>query len=178
VSPFWSRGKLLNTLVSLFTAQIGVWYASREAVWAREWVSFMAKTVFAKEFPSTTQDLAETLTAALNALIAHRWCTLEDSFCIRLCLEEALVNAVVHGNKNQPSRMVHVEIVEDGDRCRICVRDEGNGFDPTGISMPDCNQLGGRGVCLIKHYMDEVHFDYDRNCLSMEFSRDTFSCEV
>jgi serine/threonine-protein kinase RsbW len=138
----------------------------------------MARTLYAKEFPSTTKDLAETLTGALNALVAHKWCTLEDSFCIRLCLEEALVNAVVHGNKNRPDLNVQIEIVESGERCTIRVRDEGNGFDPTGITMPDCNQLGGRGVCLIKHYMDDVHFDAKRKCLSMDFTRNTFSCEV
>ena len=138
----------------------------------------MAKLLYSRHFPSTTRDLADTLTSALEALVRHKWCTLEDSFCIRLCIEEALVNAVVHGNKNHPERRVYIEIVEDEDRCTIRVKDEGSGFDPTKISMPDCNQLGGRGVCLIKHYMEDVHFDFDRNCLSMEFSRNTFSCEV
>lgn len=138
----------------------------------------MAKTVFAREFPSTTKALAETLTHALDALVAHNWCSLEDSFCIRLCIEEALVNAVVHGNKNQPDQHVHIEIVEEGDTCTIRVRDEGEGFDPKQVEMPECNQLGGRGVCLIKHYMQNVFFNGDEGCLQMEFTRGSFSCEV
>ena len=88
------------------------------------------------------------------------------------------MNAVVHGNKNLPERQVSIEITEQGDRCVICVRDEGEGFDPSIISMPECNQLGGRGVCLIKHYMDDVFFNGADGCLQMEFTRDTFSCEV
>ena len=138
----------------------------------------MGKVVFAREFQSTTKALAETLTHALDALVERKWCSLEDSFCIRLCIEEALVNAVVHGNKNRPEQKVSIEISEDGERCTIRVRDEGEGFDPTSISMPDCNQLGGRGVCLIKHYMEEVFFNGDERCLQMEFTRNTFSCEV
>ena len=54
------------------------------------------------------------------------------------------------------------------------MRDEGEGFDPNSISMPPCDQLGGRGVCLIKHYMDEVTFDHAQQCLDMVFSRGTF----
>lgn len=138
----------------------------------------MAKVLFEREFPSTTKALAETLTQALDALVEHDWCSLEDSFCVRLCIEEALVNAVVHGNKNQPDQHVHIEIREDGDHCTIRVRDEGAGFDPTKVEMPDCNQLGGRGVCLIKHYMDTVFFNGEEGCLQMEFKRGAFSCEV
>jgi anti-sigma regulatory factor (Ser/Thr protein kinase) len=41
--------------------------------------------------------------------------------------------------------------------------------------MPDCNQMGGRGVCLIKEYMDEVSFDESNNTFEMIFSRDTFT---
>jgi serine/threonine-protein kinase RsbW len=138
----------------------------------------MAKVLFEREFPSTTMALAETLTHALEALVEHGWCSLEDSFCIRLCIEEALVNAVVHGNKNQPDQNVHIEIRGDGEVCTIRVRDEGDGFDPTNVQMPDCNQLGGRGVCLIKHYMDKVFFNGEEGCLQMEFRRGAFSCEV
>ena len=138
----------------------------------------MAKTIYTNEFPSTTQALGETLTAALDSLVDHDWCSKDNSFSIRLCLEEALVNAVVHGNKNQPDRMVRIEISEVNGRCRICVEDQGKGFDPDGMAMPDCRELGGRGVCLIKHYMDDVRFDQENNCLRMEFDRETFKVKV
>lgn len=138
----------------------------------------MKNTLFSKHFFSTTKELAETLTETLDTLVEHGWCSLNDSFCVRLCIEEALVNAVVHGNKNCAAQKVHVEISDMGDRCQISVSDEGEGFDPHALSMPDCDQLGGRGVCLIKHYMESVDFNCEKKRLEMEFSRETFSCEV
>jgi serine/threonine-protein kinase RsbW len=94
-----------------------------------------------------------------------------------LCLEEALVNAIVHGNDNKPDRTVKLEIAHDGDECRVSVADEGNGFDPQSVEMPDCNQLGGRGVCLIKHFMDEVKFNRAKHRLEMTFRRNSLSRE-
>ncbi len=130
---------------------------------------------FHKEFASTTLAVAEALGEALDALVEEGWCERDRAFCIRLCLEEALVNAVVHGNRNDPHRQVTVRIYDEGEGCRICVQDEGNGFDPETIEMADCTELGGRGVCLIKEYMEDVSFDCANRCLEMVFKRDTFS---
>lgn len=137
----------------------------------------MSKTVFESTFESTIEAVGTTINGALAALVEHLWCTMEDSFCIRLCIEEALVNAVVHGNKNEAHLEVSLTISDEGDVCRIRVCDQGEGFDPDSVTMPDCDQMGGRGVCLIKHYMDEVKFDVTRRCLEMTFRRSTFSCE-
>lgn len=135
----------------------------------------MTKPFFHKEFASTTAAVAETLTELLEALADEGWCHRENLFCLRLCLEEALVNAVVHGNQNEPGRIVTVQLFEEDECCRICVRDEGNGFDPASVKMADCSQLGGRGVCLIKEYMEDVRFDATNKCLEMVFNRTTFS---
>lgn len=135
----------------------------------------MSKLFYSKEFASTSEGIAETLGEAIEALTRHKWCGPDHTFCVRLCLEEALVNAVVHGNKNQSHLSVRIEIFDLGNQCKICVHDEGEGFDLDAIEMADCSQLGGRGVCLIKEYMDEVQFDTTRNCLEMVFQRTTFS---
>ena len=137
----------------------------------------MSKTVYQSTFKSTIEAVGTAINGALAALVEHGWCTMEDSFCIRLCIEEALVNAVVHGNKNEAHLEISLTIADEGDLCRIRVRDQGEGFDPDAVTMPDCDQLGGRGVCLIKHYMDEVKFDIAGRCLEMTFRRSTFSCE-
>ena len=138
----------------------------------------MSKPLYQKEFESTIEAVGSAINGALAALVNHQWCTHDDSFCLRLCIEEALVNAVVHGNKNEEHRCVRVDIFDEGDSCRIRVRDEGEGFDPDSISMPPCDQMGGRGVCLIKHYMDEVTFDHAQQSLDMVFGRGTFpGCE-
>lgn len=132
------------------------------------------KTVFTKEFKSTTEAIAATLSEAIDALAANKWCNKEHTFNIRLCLEEALVNAVVHGNQNHAESSVTIDIKEEGDICTISVRDQGEGFDPESVSMSDCSEHGGRGVCLIKAFMEEVHFNCEQHSLEMSFNRDTF----
>ena len=82
---------------------------------------------------------------------------------IELALAEALANAVVHGAKEDPSKVVECLVACDEQRgVLIIVRDPGEGFDPKAI--PSCT-LGenlysnhGRGIFLINQLMDEVKF--------------------
>lgn len=129
------------------------------------------RTFFDAEFPSTFTALGDTLPAALKALRDQRWITHEQEFLARLCLEEALVNAIVHGNKFDESRKVRMEMAEEGDLCRIRVYDEGSGFVPGAPEMPDCRKPNGRGLCLIRHCMETVRFDNQEKCLEMTMRR-------
>ena len=82
---------------------------------------------------------------------------------IELALQEALANAVVHGAKEDPNKIVECLVACDEQRgVLIIVRDPGEGFDPKGI--PSCT-MGenlysnhGRGIFLINQLMDEVKF--------------------
>ncbi len=82
---------------------------------------------------------------------------------IELALQEALANAVVHGAKEDPSKVVECLVAFDEQRgILIIVRDPGPGFDPQAI--PACT-MGenlysnhGRGIFLINQLMDEVEF--------------------
>jgi serine/threonine-protein kinase RsbW len=82
---------------------------------------------------------------------------------IELALQEALANAVVHGAKEDPTKVVECIVACDEQRgILIIVRDPGPGFDPQGI--PSCT-MGenlysnhGRGIFLINQLMDEVKF--------------------
>ncbi len=85
----------------------------------------------------------------------------EDS--IELALQEALANAVVHGAKEDPSKVVECIVACDEQRgMLIIVRDPGEGFDPKAI--PSCTvgenlySNHGRGIFLINQLMDEVKF--------------------
>lgn len=135
----------------------------------------MSRLIFEREIASTTGAVAETLTDALGVLAHKGWIDPQNTFCLRLCLEEALVNAVVHGNANEPNRRIRIRIFDDGEVCRVCVHDEGKGFDVDTVRMADCTQLGGRGVCLIKEFMEDVRFNDEAKCLEMTFNRSTFS---
>jgi len=87
----------------------------------------------------------------------------ESNYEIELALREALVNAIVHGNQNDPRKRVYVNCrcTSDGD-VSITVEDEGNGFEHDAIPDPTSpdNRLrtNGRGIYLIRTLMDEVAF--------------------
>ena len=84
-------------------------------------------------------------------------------FDIHVGFEEALRNAMIHGNKQDPSKKVTVETEIMDNEVRIQVEDEGDGFDPKDLPDPtqDENLLkeSGRGVYLIRHLMDEVRYE-------------------
>lgn len=83
---------------------------------------------------------------------------------IELALQEALLNAVIHGNKEDPFKRVYVTLrcTADGE-VEITIRDEGAGFeiasvpDPTSPENLMCNH--GRGILLMRAVMDEVSFE-------------------
>ncbi len=95
----------------------------------------------------------------------------EEVFAIRLALDEAVTNAIHHGNANDPSKHVTVEYQVDDQAVRIKVTDEGGGFCPDRLPDPTLEDNlatpNGRGVMLIQAYMSEVQFNRCGNCISM-----------
>jgi serine/threonine-protein kinase RsbW len=84
----------------------------------------------------------------------------DATFAIRLAVEEALTNAIKHGNRNDPSRTVRIRYAVNARVAVICVRDEGPGFRPDDVpdpTSPDRIALpNGRGIMLMKAYMDDI----------------------
>jgi anti-sigma regulatory factor (Ser/Thr protein kinase)/ActR/RegA family two-component response regulator len=88
-----------------------------------------------------------------------------------IALDEAFVNAVKHGNKNDPSKMVRITAELSANECRFTVEDEGQGFNVQEIPDP-CDpenlfKASGRGVLLIYNIMDEVKYNERGNRLTM-----------
>ena len=88
----------------------------------------------------------------------------DDSYWMVTAVREAVTNAVVHGNKEQPGTNVDVSF-ELGDNCiRITVTDEGDGFDPDGLPDPVSAEhlmdASGRGVFLMHQLMDDVQYEF------------------
>ncbi|RJP59911.1 MAG: STAS domain-containing protein [Candidatus Auribacter fodinae] len=84
----------------------------------------------------------------------------ESSFGLRLCLDEALTNCVLHGNKLDPSKKVTFSLYQKENTLTFVVFDEGDGFDPSRLRniqepAPWFNE-NGRGVFLMKELMDDV----------------------
>jgi serine/threonine-protein kinase RsbW len=79
-----------------------------------------------------------------------------------LSVTEATTNAIIHANKSNKDKKVKINVNVEGKRVVICVKDEGTGFDPQNVPDPTApeNLLkdSGRGLYLMKVYMDEVNY--------------------
>ncbi|TYP92570.1 serine/threonine-protein kinase RsbW [Fodinibius salinus] len=92
------------------------------------------------------------------------WASLDDgdSDRIMLAISEAVNNAILHGNEQNPEKNVYLSTVLKDGKLIIHIRDEGEGFDPGEIPDPleEENLLneGGRGIYLMRQYADDVQF--------------------
>lgn len=82
---------------------------------------------------------------------------------VKICIYEMISNAIRHGNKEDFTKNVYVFYKVDYDALTISVTDEGEGFDYHNIPNPLEPQYRyrdhGRGIFLVRHYMDEVSFN-------------------
>jgi serine/threonine-protein kinase RsbW len=99
----------------------------------------------------------------------------EDQFKIKLALEEALVNAIKHGNQMDPDKLVLVRYAISVERFDIRIEDEGSGFNPDDVpdpTLPENIEKGsGRGVFLIKELMSGAEYQGRGNVLVMWANR-------
>jgi serine/threonine-protein kinase RsbW len=84
-------------------------------------------------------------------------------FSIKLALEEALINAIKHGNRKDPQKKVFVAANISARRAEITIEDEGAGFDRCSVPDPtieeNLEKCSGRGILLMEAYMDRVKWD-------------------
>jgi serine/threonine-protein kinase RsbW len=104
------------------------------------------------------------LVERIMLIIESSQCFSGEEFSVELALREALSNAVVHGNHEHPTTKVHIRCrCWPGKEISIIVTDQGRGFDfgrRTGDGlMRDPLSEHGRGILLMKAYMDHVHFE-------------------
>jgi serine/threonine-protein kinase RsbW len=108
---------------------------------------------------------------AISPLVERLMRVIEGSHCVpgeepavELALDEALDNAVVHGNRMDRQKLVQVICRCESDRgISVVVKDQGEGFDPSAVPDPTAPEnIGaehGRGIWLMKSVMDEVSFE-------------------
>jgi serine/threonine-protein kinase RsbW len=96
--------------------------------------------------------------------LVHRVCTSlafdeEEQHKISMAVHESMINAIWHGNKNDPSKRVWVQFQIYDDRLVIRIRDEGTGFDISEVPHPlepeNLLKVSGRGIFLIRSFMDD-----------------------
>ncbi len=92
---------------------------------------------------------------------------------IMIAVTESVNNAIVHGNQNASNKNVSLKLNLDANALKITVRDEGLGFDyntlPDPTAPENLAEPGGRGIFLMKHLSDEVHFEDQGRSVSMVF---------
>jgi serine/threonine-protein kinase RsbW len=88
-------------------------------------------------------------------------------FAIKLAFEEAVTNAVKHGNCGDRSKRVHIRYFVDPHRVVFMVRDEGCGFCPDDVPDPTADENlerpSGRGLMLMQSYMTKVYYSKTGN---------------
>lgn len=82
---------------------------------------------------------------------------------VEVALREALANAIIHGNHEDPRKHVHITCRCEPGEVSIAVKDEGKGFDINNVPDPTAPErigsVHGRGIYLMKAVMDEVRFE-------------------
>jgi len=86
----------------------------------------------------------------------------DEVFRVAMAVREAAVNAVLHGNSYDPDKRITASFENTGDALVIRIADQGKGLDPDTLPDPlapeNLLRGSGRGIFLIRSFMDEVHF--------------------
>ncbi len=99
-----------------------------------------------------------------------------DMFAIRLALEEAMINAIKHGNKLDREKMVRVEALVSPEEIEVVVHDQGSGFVKSDVPDPtleeNLEKNSGRGIMLIEAYMSSAEWTDGGRRLRMSKKRE------
>jgi serine/threonine-protein kinase RsbW len=94
---------------------------------------------------------------------------------IPLTVDELFLNAVIHGNKENENKTVTITVNIDIERITITIADQGDGFDWNRVlsrSTPaDLENENGRGIFLVKHYVDHIKYNDTGNQVTVTISR-------
>lgn len=140
----------------------------------------MSDTAWVWEFDekiiSSSEEGVETIRQLLAQLEAHGWSE-KAVFGIHMAMEEAVMNAIKHGNQSDPNKRVHVEIKLGCDEFYARITDEGSGFDPDDVPDPTADEnlekFSGRGLMLMRNFVDKVQFNPKGNSVELRKSKNS-----
>lgn len=111
---------------------------------------------------SSTMESVSEVEAAADKLAEAAGFDEDERFRLAMAVREAAVNAVLHGNDYDPSKHISASFENNGQSLVITIADEGRGLDPETLPDPlapeNLLRGTGRGIFLIRSFMDEVHF--------------------
>jgi len=126
---------------------------------------------FSVDVPSVSGAGSQAIDSIIGELERRSW-NEQDLFAVRLALDEAVMNAIEHGNRRDPSKTVGIKADVGNTKARIAICDEGNGFcvkdvpDPLACENLECPT--GRGLFLIRSFMTKVWHNEKGNVVYME----------
>ena len=124
--------------------------------------------------PSDTAEAMHVQERIIVLLEEHGY-SIRDVFSMRLAIEEAIVNAIRHGNQRNVDKSLRVEWSVNADRVIVSVEDEGPGFDPE--SVPDCtadenlDKPNGRGIKLMQSFLTALEYNEVGNRVTLIMER-------
>ncbi len=131
---------------------------------------------WAKErtIPSKTEAGQIVVEEVLQVLEDLKW-PRHQVFGIHLAIGEAIANAIKHGNQADPQKQIHIQSKISKGLLRIQIADEGSGFDPATLPDPTAPEnleaTFGRGIMVMRNYMDRVEFSEKGNLVLLETNR-------
>jgi serine/threonine-protein kinase RsbW len=128
--------------------------------------------LFTLQLPSKLESIS--LIEKLVEEICDKYQVSDDVFAnMMTCLNEAVMNAIVHGNKQDESKKVIVNAEAENKRIVWTITDEGEGFDyvhlPDPTAPENLENLTGRGVFILKHLADQCIFNAKGNEVELHF---------
>jgi serine/threonine-protein kinase RsbW len=92
---------------------------------------------------------------------------------IMISVTECVSNAIIHGNKENKKKNVRLELRFLEDQLKFIIEDEGEGYDYQHLNDPtapeNLEKSGGRGVFIMKHLCDEIHFEKEGSRIILTF---------
>jgi serine/threonine-protein kinase RsbW len=125
--------------------------------------------------PSDTAIGSRLIDELSHQMREHGWDE-RQIFQVQLAYEEAIINAIRHGNGYSPDKTVDVTFTCNSQQTQIVITDQGSGFDPGTVPDPTCGDRletpGGRGVLMIRECMSHIHYAEGGCRLTMTKDRD------
>ncbi|NNG17181.1 MAG: ATP-binding protein [Gemmatimonadales bacterium] len=125
--------------------------------------------------PSEIQHIEAAVELMARHCFAGHPSTSRLRFRLQVTLSEALANAIICGNGQDPSKHVTIQAQCRSDAIELSVADEGTGFSPDQITAPmtgaEIESQCGRGLFLIRHLADHVAFNEEGNAICITLRR-------
>jgi serine/threonine-protein kinase RsbW len=109
------------------------------------------------------------MTALMEEFCAQNHISEDDTFNVHLCLDESVINVIVHGYEDTADHEIHVRLVHDGNLLTITIDDDGVAYNPLDAPEPrfdlpiEQRRIGGLGVHIMKTLARSIDYRRENN---------------